>query len=106
MHMIMTRPWVVILVVLLLVGFVEGQSSDRVEVFGGYSYINPDFSLVSSGGVSGWNASANFKVRPSWGVVADISGFYPSSSPCSVPCSVSEKSYVFLFGPQVSLTRS
>jgi opacity protein-like surface antigen len=94
-----------VLAVLLLSAFVVGQPVDRIEVFGGYTYVTSDFSLVSSGGASGWNASANFKVRPSWGVVADFSGFYPSSSPCSLPCSVSGKSYTFLFGPQASLTR-
>jgi opacity protein-like surface antigen len=94
-----TRPLLVVLVVLSVGGLVVGQSSDRVEVFGGYTYLNADYSLATtngSGGANGWNASANFKVRPSLGLVADFSGFYPSSG---------VKEYTFLFGPQFSLQR-
>lgn len=59
-----------VLAVLLLGCFVTAQSdqtqiSDRVEVFGGYTYERPDFSLVNSnGGANGWNAAVNFKMRP------------------------------------------
>jgi hypothetical protein len=54
------------------------QASDRVEVFGGYTYVKPDFSLVNrNGGVSGWDAAVNFKMRPWIGIVADVSGLYP-----------------------------
>jgi opacity protein-like surface antigen len=101
------RLTLVVLGVLLLGGFVVAQSSDRVEVFGGYTYMTPDFTLVSPHGVNGWNASANFKARQWIGFVADFSGFYPSYTyPQTVPSvSVSGKAYTFLFGPQVSLPR-
>jgi hypothetical protein len=72
-----------VLAVLLLGCFVTAQSdqtqiSDRVEVFGGYTYERPDFSLVNSnGGANGWNAAVNFKMRPWIGAVADFSGLYP-----------------------------
>jgi len=66
-----------VLAVLLLGCFVTAQS-DRVEVFGGYTYERPDFSLVNShGGANGWNAAVNFKMRRWIGVVADFSGLYP-----------------------------
>jgi hypothetical protein len=86
------------------------QSSDRIEVFGGYTYLNPDFSPVSPNHVNGWNASANFKVRPWLGFVADFSGFYPSHfypgcGGCSQGATISGTSYTFLFGPQFSLRR-
>jgi opacity protein-like surface antigen len=104
-----------VLAVLLLGCFVTAQSdqtqvSDRVEVFGGYTYERPDFSLVNSnGGANGWNAAVNFKMRPWIGVVADFSGLYPRytvpqlNAANSVPASGS--SYSFLFGPQVCLPR-
>jgi opacity protein-like surface antigen len=83
------------------------QVSDRVEVFGGYTYENPDFSLVNAnGGVSGWNAAVNFKMRPWIGVIADISGLYPRYTFPELngasPVPASGNSYSFLFGPQVS----
>ena len=81
------------------------QSSDRVEVFGGYTYMDPDFSLVTPNGVSGWNASAAFKVRRWIGFDADFSGFNPSYSYGPGQATVSGKTYTFLFGPQVALPR-
>lgn len=99
----MARPWLVVLVILSAGGFVLGQSSDRFEVFGGYSYLTHDYGLGSTNGVNGWSAAANFKARPWVGVVADFSSFYPGSfNPCST-CSSSPKEYTFLFGPQLSL---
>ena len=104
-----------VLAVLLLGCFVTAQSdqtqiSDRVEVFGGYTYERPDFSLVNSnGGANGWNAAVNFKMRPWIGVVADFSGLYPRytipelNGANSVQASGS--SYSYLFGPQVSSPR-
>jgi opacity protein-like surface antigen len=104
------RLHLVVPAVLLLSGLVVAQSSDRVEVFGGYTYLNLDFSLVSPNHVNGWNASANFKVRPWLGFVADFSGFYPSyfypgCGGCSQGTTISGTSYTFLFGPQFSLRR-
>ena len=55
----------IVLVVLSLGSFAIAQSadgtqiSDRLEVFAGYMYARPDFSLVNpNGGVNGWNALA------------------------------------------------
>jgi len=63
---------------------------DKVEVFGGYSYMrfrpSPDTNL------NGWEASAQYKFRDWIGGVADFDGHYGSGSVHS-----------FLFGPQVSL---
>ena len=85
------------------------QSGNRAEIFGGYSYINQDTSLsnpLGNSGVNGWNASANFALKPSLGIVADFSGFYPSYNPgCQGNCSSTANIYTFLFGPQVSMTR-
>jgi opacity protein-like surface antigen len=103
-----SRPLLVVLGVLISCGFSVAQSSDHVEVFGGYSLLQPDFSHVSGGPTNGWNASANFKILPKIGIVADFSGFYPSlgirgggfNTP--VTNTITGSSYVSLFGPQVS----
>jgi len=97
----MLRAWLVTVVFLLLSAFAMAQSSSRVEVFGGYTYMRPDFSLASPNSASGWNASANFKAWRRIGFVADFSGFYPSYS-YPQGASVSGKAFAFLFGPQVS----
>lgn len=113
----MRRVSFVVLAVLSLACFVVAQSSDgvqvsdRVEVFGGYTYVRPDFSLVNSnGGANGWNAAVNFKMRPWIGVVADISGLYPRYTfpelNGGTSVSASGSAYSFLFGPQVSLPRA
>ncbi len=101
----MSRLAVVGLAVLLLSGLALAQSSDRIEVFGGYSYLNPDFSLVSPNHVNGWNASVNFKALPRIGFVADFSGFYPSYTYPGAGTAATGSSYTFLFGPQFSLPR-
>ena len=95
----------VAIVVLLLSALAMAQSSSRVDVFGGYTYMNPDFSLVTPDGTSGWNASANFKASRWVGIVADFSGFYPSYTypPGGSINHVTGQTYTFLFGPQVSL---
>lgn len=102
----MPRPLLVLLAVLSLGGFAVTQSSDIIEVFGGYSYVSGDFILVGPNGMNGWNASANFKIRPWVGFVTDFSGFYPSYTLCSGPdCKDTGTAYTFLFGPQLSMQR-
>jgi len=88
----------------------RAQVSDRVEVFGGYTYVKPDFSLVNpNGGVNGWTAAINFKMHPWIGVVADLSGLYPRFTfpqlNGATSVSASGSAYSYLFGPQVSLPR-
>ena len=104
----MPRLALVVLALLLLSGLVTAQSSDRsdrIEVFGGYSYMSRDFSLISPNGLNGWNASANFKAGRKVGFVADFSGFYPSYTYPPGSVAVSGKTYTSLFGPQVSILR-
>jgi len=85
----------------------ERQSSGRVDVFGGFSFVPQDFSLTTDGGhLFGWNASATFPQPHHLGVVADVSGYYPSYNfGCGSGCAQSAKVHSFLFGPQVSVTR-
>ncbi len=79
----------------------------HVELFGGYTYINPDFTLVSPNGVNGWNVSANIKAPHGLGVVADFSGFYSSYTyrQDGQDITFSGQAYTFLFGPQYSIQR-
>ena len=98
---LLSLAWVVV----LLAGFCSGQSSDRVQIFGGYSYVYPDFSLTGPTGMSGWNASATFATKHHWGFVADFSGYYPGYNFGCTGCGQSAKVHTFLFGPQVSFTR-
>jgi Outer membrane protein beta-barrel domain len=86
-----------VLALLLFSSFSAAQSSDHVKIFGGYSHMNPEFTSTASGGVSGWNVSATFKVVRYVGIVADFSGFSPSSAGASA-------SYqTIMGGPQVSM---
>ncbi|MGA1988268.1 MAG: hypothetical protein ABSG72_18525 [Candidatus Sulfotelmatobacter sp.] len=102
----MARFLFCVLAVLLFASFSVAQSSDRVEVFGGYSYMNPEFTSTLSGGVSGWDISATAKLVRYVGVVADFSGFSPSgANPCGRGCSggPSASYHTFMGGPQVSM---
>lgn len=69
--------------------------AQRVEVFGGYSYLRLD----AGGGVNlnGWNLSVNVKPRSWVGLVGDFAGHYGS------PFGPSTSQHTFLFGPQISL---
>jgi hypothetical protein len=87
----MLRLLSLVVAVALLGGLAQAQSFDRLEVFGGYSYVNNDFSLTSRNGMQGWNASATFDVARHFGLTADFSGWIPSA-----------RVYSFLFGPQLS----
>jgi hypothetical protein len=91
------RCFFYVLAVLLFASFSFAQSSDRVALFGGYSYMNPELSSIASGGVSGWEASATFKVVRYVGIVADFSGFYPSG------VGTSASYQMIMGGPQVSV---
>jgi len=82
-----------------------GQSSSQMDLFGGFSYVNHDISLSGPNGLTGWNASATFRVKHQYGVVADFSGYYPGYNPGCVGCGDHAKIHTFLFGPQVSITR-
>jgi hypothetical protein len=63
---------------------------DKVELFGGYSYMRLDSSPYTN--LNGWELSGQYKVAKWLGGVADLDGTYGSGA--SV--------HTFLFGPQVS----
>ena len=86
------------------------QSSDHVEVFGGYSYAARDFSggtIPVSALNRGWNASLNLKLNRPLGIVSDFGGYYNHENSSGVciggMTSCSSKVYTVMFGPQFSL---
>lgn len=83
----------------LLVGLVflvslSARAQDKVEVFGGYSYLRTDNS--PSANLNGWEFSGQYKYADWLGGVADFDGHYGS------PAGLSSSVHTFLFGPQVS----
>jgi len=93
------------LVLLISLAPLRAGAQDKIELFGGYSYmrfdatplLNPTSSSTSAiFNFNGWEASGEYKLRDWLGAVADIDGH--SGSPVGVSTSV----HTFLFGPQVS----
>jgi hypothetical protein len=68
--------------------------SDKVELFGGYSYLRFDSSPQVN--LNGWELSGQYKFTDWLGGVADFSGDYGS------PFGTSTSLHTFLFGPQIS----
>lgn len=75
---------------LLLLASLSAQAQDKVELFGGYSYMHLGNS--PSANLNGWEISGQYKFRDWFGGVADLDGHYGSAS-----------TYSYLFGPQISL---
>jgi hypothetical protein len=67
---------------------------DKVELFGGYSYMRADNSPGVN--LNGWELAGQYKVTDWLGGVADFDGHYGS------PSGSSSSLHTFLFGPQVS----
>jgi hypothetical protein len=83
----------------LLVGLVflvslSARAQDKVEFFGGYSYLRVDNS--PSANFNGWELAGQYKVADWLGGVAALDGHYGS------PGGTSASIHTFLFGPQVS----
>ena len=102
----MARYLFCVLAVLLLAGFAAAQSSDHVEVFGGYSIMTPDFTGSVPKGASGWDVSATVNVVRHAGIVADFSGFSPNgANPCpSCGGGAHATFHTFMGGPQASIS--
>jgi len=66
------------------------QDDDKVEVFGGYSYMR--FRPGNDVNLNGWEASAQYKFKDWLGGVADFDGHYGGGT----------SKYNYLFGPQIS----
>ena len=70
------------------------QAQDKVELFGGYSYMH--FHNSPSANLNGWEIAGQYKFTDWLGGVADFDGHYGSSN------GLSTSTYTYLFGPQIS----
>lgn len=92
----MSKLFLGVVVLGLLVMPLAAQDYPKAEIFGGYQYthISADGSGV---GFNGWNASLTGNVNKYLGVTADFSGAYKSESGASLHI------YSYTFGPTISL---
>jgi opacity protein-like surface antigen len=93
----MARKPVFLLGLILFVSLAAQAQGDKVEVFGGYSYMRADNS--PSYNTNGWEISGQYKfgeLGGNLGVIGDFDGHYSS------PFGVSSSIHTYLFGPQVS----
>ena len=79
---------------LLLLVSGSAQAQDKVELFGGYSYMR--FHNSQSANLNGWEISGQYKFTDWLGGVADLDGHYGS------PNGIGTSTYTYLFGPQIS----
>lgn len=73
----------------------SARAQDKVELFGGYSYMH--FHDSPSANLNGWEIAGQYKFTDWLGGVADFDGHYGSSN------GLSTSTYTYLFGPQISL---
>jgi len=106
----MKRYSLLALLILFAAPFVAAQ--DKVEIFGGYSYLHASIQVGQSPcgvcgltgppvaqhtNLNGWEFSGQYKFLPFLGVVADFNGNYGTLD------NEGARVHTFLFGPQVSL---
>ena len=74
----------------------------RVEVFGGYAMLRPDFGKYNAqlNNVMGWGLSVNNNVYRGFGLTVDSAGFYRKIQTTSSHTKAS--AYSFMAGPTVS----
>src|SRR5437016_13610284 len=82
---------------LLLLGLcalssVSVQAQDKVELFGGFSYMHSH-----SSNLTGWEISGQYKLRDWLGAVADVDGHYGSVN------GTGSSKYAYPFATQLSL---
>jgi len=107
----MLRCWLAVLAGMLWCANGWAQSSDRFEIFGGYSLVTGDFTGTFADRnthiLNGWNASANYKGSRLLGFVGDFSGYYPSYTEGGIGgLTFKARTLSLLFGPQVSVRLS
>ena len=75
----------------------RAQDSDKIQLFGGYSFQHVDSSGGPSFNQNGWEASAGYKFSHLIGLVADFDGHYGTTG------GLNSSVYTYMFGPQVSI---
>lgn len=107
------RPLLKVFVLFGLLIWVTGSSKaqDKVEVYGGYSYLHASVQVgqhnfvglpplppvTQHGNLNGWELAGQYKFLPFLGAVVDFNGNYGGVDGGST------RVHTFLFGPQVSL---
>ena len=74
------------------------QSSSKMDVFGGYSFVrfNPG-NGADAINHNGWESTATFNLNQKVGIAADFNGSYHSEN------GASNHVYTYMFGPQINL---
>ena len=104
----------IVLSSLALMGAVMAQETQRVETFGGYSFVDDHSILPRSNTFSGWDTSSTVFLNRWFGLTSDFSGHYGSyTTVFSGPpggtdgkARLSGSTYTFLFGPHFTYRRS
>ena len=96
--------------VLLCSPSVRAQETPKVEVFGGYSYLNFDVTHLTGGIVNdrlsanGWEASASFAVNDWFALEGDFSGHYKGN--CEGITGLTCKDLSFMGGPRLTYRKN
>lgn len=97
------KRWVLLCgAMLLFAGIASAQ--DKVEVFGGYSYVHADQSLfgtVNDLNFNGGSGSVAYNVIPWVGIVADFGGYHWNGS--GIYAGEDGTAVSYMFGPKVSM---
>jgi hypothetical protein len=74
------------------------KSSDKLDVFGGYSYVrfNPGQGADAIN-QNGWESEATYRMTPMFGLTGDVNGSYKSQS------GAQNHVYTYMFGPEVKM---
>lgn len=86
--------WLTVLCLLFSISAGAQSITDKVEVFGGYSFMH--FGSSPSFNTNGWELAGEYKVRSWIGGVVDVDGHYGTFE------GVSSHLNNILFGPQIS----
>jgi opacity protein-like surface antigen len=89
---------------MLLFAGVASAQDDKVEVFGGYSYVRADqnlFGTVNNLNFNGGSGSVAYNVIPWVGIVADFGGYHWNGS--GIYAGEDGTAVSYMFGPKVSM---
>jgi hypothetical protein len=93
----MRKVFVASLFVLAMSMSVFAQSSSKMDIFGGYSFVRVNPGNGADGiNNNGWESTATFNLTDRVGIAADFNGSYKSEN------GADNKMYTYMFGPQIN----
>src|SRR6266496_6531464 len=101
----MRRALLCLITLLLLTSSLIAQDVPKVEVFGGYSYLNLDTNgLTDRLNFNGFDTNVTFNVNRYWGVEGDFAGYFQGTCDQGVAITpnVLCKDLSYMAGPKVS----